>query len=314
MCRERTGPALDNIFDCVIIGGGPGGLTAALYLARFRRSILVVDAGYSRASLIPVSHNFPAFPHGVTGSGLLARLRAQLAPYAVEAVAGIVVELSRHADDYVVKLADRTILTRCVIMATGVEDLGMSGANWRAGIDSGGLRVCPVCDAYEVIGKDVAVVARTEQAAPHALFLRDYTDRLTLYHVGEAALFSVKDADRLARANIPVLHAEGATVEVDSNGRAGVRHGGTTRSFDTVYPMFGCHPRNDLARIAGAACDLAGELVTDAYQETTLPGVFAVGDVVSGLNQISVAVGQAAIAATHIHQTLRTRQTQAETK
>jgi len=297
---------LETDYDCVIIGGGPGGLTAALYLARFLRTVLVIDAGESRAALIPVSHNFPAFPHGVTGPGLLTRLQEQLQPYAIETVGGTVTAISQEASRFAVALARQTVLARCVILATGIADRGMTGANWRAGIEAGGLRLCPVCDAYEVIGKDVAVVARSEHAAAHALFLRDYSDRVTLYHVGKAEAFPIRDVANLAHAEITVVHAEDASVEVNAEGRAGVRHAGLTRAFDAVYPMFGCHPRNDLARQLGAGCDAEGKLLTDLYQETTVAGVFAIGDVVSGLNQISVAVGQAAIAATHIHQLLRT--------
>src|SRR5215217_2362317 len=67
----------DRCLDCLIIGGGPAGLTAAVYLARFRRKVVVVDSGSSRASLIPASHNYPGFPDGVGGEELLARLRCQ---------------------------------------------------------------------------------------------------------------------------------------------------------------------------------------------------------------------------------------------
>ena len=297
---------LNRLYDCVVVGGGPGGLTAALYLARFRRDVLVIDAAESRAALIPVSHNFPAFPHGVTGASLLARLQEQLAPYDIDTLKGTVTTLARKADGYSLTTeTGETIHARTVILATGISDLGMAGANWRAGIEAGGLRLCPVCDAYEIIDKDVAVISRTEHGASHALHLHDYTNRLTLYHVGDEAAFGVEDAARLAAANVPVIHASDATIEVDLNGRASVRSAGSTRTFDAIYPMFGCHPRNGLAKGLGASCDAEGKLITDMYQETTLPGLFAVGDVVSGLNQISVAVGQAAIAATHIHQTLR---------
>ncbi|MDV6330852.1 NAD(P)/FAD-dependent oxidoreductase [Asticcacaulis sp. 201] len=297
---------MNPIYDCAIIGGGPGGLTAALYLARFRRNVVVIDAGDSRASLIPVSHNFPAFPNGVTGSSLLTRLHEQLAPYDIETVTGTVMALTNRGGDYAIDLESQTLAARFVIVATGIADHGMSEANWRAGIEAGGLRLCPVCDAYEVIDKAVAVIARTEHAAAHAAFLRDYTDRLTLYHVGDASAFNTNDTDALERLNIQIIHALDARVEVTADGRAGIRHAGRLNPFDAVYPMFGCHPRNDLAKTLGADCDEEGKLITDIYQETTVPGLFAIGDVVSGLNQISVATGQAAIAATHVHHALRT--------
>ncbi|MFT4077001.1 MAG: NAD(P)/FAD-dependent oxidoreductase [Asticcacaulis sp.] len=297
--------AFNDVLDCVIVGGGPGGLTAALYLGRFRRSVIVIDADESRAALIPVSHNFPAFPNGVTGPHLLSRLRQQLAPYGINVLTDRAISLKKTEDLFDVEMAGHTVSTRRVIIATGIADHGMSGENWRIGVEAGGLRLCPVCDAYEVIDKDVAVIARTEGAAAHALFLRDYTDRLTLYHVGDEANFSRDDTECLRRAGVALLHSNSAAVEVDIGGRAGVRHAGTVRFFDAVYPMFGCHPRSDLLRSLGAACTAEGKLITDIYQETSVPGVFAIGDVVSGLNQISVAMGQAAIAATHLHQSLR---------
>jgi thioredoxin reductase (NADPH) len=297
---------LDRIYDCVIVGGGPGGLTAALYLARFRRDVLLVDAGQSRAALIPVSHNFPAFPHGVTGPGLLARLHEQLQPYPIDIASGQVEAIVSNDETFAIQYAGRSVLARTVIVATGIADQGLSAANWRAGVEAGGLRLCPVCDAYEVIGQRVAVLARTEHAAQHAMFLRDYTERLTLYHMGEAEAFQAADIECLAQNGISLVHAADAVLEIDVDGRAGVIHAGTRQDFDAVYPMFGCHPRNDLAKSLGADSDREGKLLTDAYHETTVPGVFAIGDVVSGLNQISVAVGQAAIAATHIHHLLRT--------
>ena len=86
---DADGAGLDSSrlqVDCAVIGGGQAGLTAALYLARFRRRVVVIDAGQSRAALIPVSHNYPGFPQGICGNELLDRLRAQARLYGVEIV------------------------------------------------------------------------------------------------------------------------------------------------------------------------------------------------------------------------------------
>ena len=87
-------------FDCLIIGGGPAGLTAAVYLARYRRRIILFDGGDSRASLIPKSHNYPGFPEGVSGPGLLQALRKQAQAYGVQMIGARITELKRDGEGF----------------------------------------------------------------------------------------------------------------------------------------------------------------------------------------------------------------------
>ncbi|HEX8376001.1 MAG TPA: NAD(P)/FAD-dependent oxidoreductase, partial [Geminicoccaceae bacterium] len=113
--------------DCLVVGAGPAGLTAATYLARYRRDFLVVDAGESRASRIPRSHNLPAFPDGLPGPELLSRMRAQAERYGARFVEGEVRRLERHGgsedDGFVADLGNgRTVEARRVLLATGVRD------------------------------------------------------------------------------------------------------------------------------------------------------------------------------------------------
>ncbi|ESQ88619.1 hypothetical protein ABAC460_15115 [Asticcacaulis sp. AC460] len=291
------------MLDCLIIGGGPAGLTAAIYLARFRRRIAVVDDANSRARLIPVSHNFPGFPHGVTGDGLLLRLREQLAPYDVPRHDSRVEILSRHDDHFAAHTADQAFEAKTVILATGISDAGVDMQRLEPAIRDSTIRLCPVCDGFEAMDRRVAVVARTDHAIGHALFLRTYTADLTLVHVGEAAL-DQEGRGRLSDAGIRLVEGASVDIRIDDDGKPVVALDGTPHGFDMVYPMFGCRPRAGLAQALGAQSDEVGELTTDRYQETTVPGLFAAGDVVSGLNQISVACGQAAIAACHIHHKL----------
>ena len=98
--------------DCIIVGGGPAGLIAATYLARFRRRAVVIDDGQSRARWIPVSHNMPAFPQGVSGRDLLKRLREQAERYGAVLRQGRVDQLSRS-------IASRSRLPGMIISGTG---------------------------------------------------------------------------------------------------------------------------------------------------------------------------------------------------
>jgi thioredoxin reductase (NADPH) len=287
--------------DCLIVGGGPAGLTAAIYLARYRRSVAIVDAGQSRASLIPVSHNFPGFPEGVTGNGLLQRLREQVAHYPIQVLRGTVSQLEKQQDLFTTTIENGEIRARKVLLATGIADMGGQTGDWGQSIQSGAIRLCPVCDGFEVIDQKVAVLACGTQAVRHALFMRTYTRDLTLVCTDPET--AVGDADRaqLKAAGIALIEERTPVLFVTDNGAPIVRTGSGDYHFDAVYPMFGAHPRSELAKELGARCDAEGNLLVDEHQQTSIPGLYAAGDVVSGLNQISVAAGQAAIAATDIH-------------
>src|SRR5690606_9530019 len=117
--NEATTPSLDEV-DCLIVGGGPGGLTAALYLARFHRNCLVVDDGASRASLIPRSRNYPGFPPGISGDALLARLREQAAGYGAQFQQGRVEDIEPLEECFQVRYGERRCIARRVILATGI--------------------------------------------------------------------------------------------------------------------------------------------------------------------------------------------------
>jgi len=289
------------VFDCLIVGGGPAGLTAAIYMARFRRSVALIDNGHSRAELIPLSHNFPGFPDGVTGLSLLARLNAQLSAYELARFEGLADALERDESGFTACFGSERVMGRTVILTTGIADAGMDTPNWATAVSKGTLRLCPVCDAYETIDKRVAIMARTGDAVAHALFLRTYTADLTLIHVRDRDGLTTDQRNCLSEAGIGLLESSQAALKISEIGEAAAVVDGKEHVFDSIYPMFGCRPRSALALSLGARCDNAGKLVTDAYQQTSVPGLYAAGDVVSGLNQISVAVGQAAVAATHIN-------------
>ena len=288
-------------FDVAVVGAGPAGLTAALYLARFRRKVVVIDDGCSRARLIPTSHNIPVFPAGISGEAYLQRLHEQLAPYSVEQKSGRVAAIQAMAHGFELQVDEAAILARKVVLATGIVDLGVERPNWTVAVARGALRLCPVCDAYEVQGQNVCIVGSGAGAVRHARFLRGYARALTVCLQQSGAELAEADQQWLVREGVEVIEARHVEIEIDGDGQVTVFSDGLGRQFDCVYPMLGCHPRHELAQSLSVHPDAAGEIPTDRYQETEVSGLFAIGDVVSGLNQISVAVGQAAIAACHIN-------------
>ncbi|OMG65377.1 thioredoxin reductase [Stutzerimonas balearica] len=290
--------------DCLIVGGGPAGLTAALYLARFRRSCQVVDAGCSRAALIPRSHNYPGFPPGISGRELLARLREQAQGYGAQLQDGRVDSLERHALGFRVGFAGQSCIARRVILATGIEDTLPEMPDAQAAIARGALRLCAICDGYEVDGHDVAVYGDAECAIGHAAFLRTFSDRVTVIAPGGDR--AARDA-ALALANHHDIHLLFDGIERLQPRDGGIEVttlAGQVHRFDILYPCLGARFRSDLARGVGVACDDSGAVLVDAHQQTSVPGLYALGDVVPGLKQMSVAVGHAAQGATAVHNSL----------
>ncbi len=289
--------------DCVIIGAGPAGLTAATYLARFRRRILVIDAGHSRARWIPTSHNCPGFPFGVAGPELLKKLRTQAEEYGVRIHDGGVVALERSADGFDVVIADGLRWSaRVVILATGIVDRMPDMTGLEDAIARNVVRLCAVCDGYEASDEHIAVYAPADTAIRHALFLRTFSRRVTVVRSqpGEPTPECAEDA---RNARIQVLPPSTA-LRHDGACCVFTLDDGSEHRFDTVYPILGSDAQSTLAVSLGASVDDNDELRVDANHQTTVDGLYAIGDVVDVLNQISVAVGHAAIAATAIHNLL----------
>lgn len=288
------------VLDCIVIGGGPGGLTAATYLARYRRSVRVFDTGCTRAAWIPTSRNCPGFPHGVGGPELLKRMREQARTFGVETVESEVTALHCHDDGFVVRHDDRELRARHVILATGCEDVVPELDGIEDAVECGAVRMCPICDAFEAIDTTIAVHGPAGTAAAHARFLRTYSSNVTLVPSTAEVPDDVRaelERDRIELTAVPASLAfdgKHCVFELD----------GQPRTFDVLYPMLGIVCRSSLAVGAGAKCDDEGALIVDRHQMTSVDGLYAIGDVVSALNQISVATGHAAIAATHVHNRL----------
>lgn len=296
----------DRPLDCVVVGAGPAGLTAAIYLARFRRRFVVVDSGASRAAWIPRSRNHPGFPCGVRGATLLKRMRRQAEEFGAQIRAGHVAELVRDEDGFRLGLEDGALAARKVILATGVVDNEPDIPGVREAVAGGLVRVCPICDGFEVIDRSVAVIGADAHAAAEAVFLTTYTPRVSLIHVGPPEALAPATRAELARAGIALIETPIESVALDAGRLVAFCFAKQApQRFDVVYSALGVTPRTNLALRAGAALDDGGRLFVGDHQETSVPGLYAAGDVVRGLNQISTAEGEGAIAATDVHNALR---------
>jgi thioredoxin reductase (NADPH) len=290
-------------FDCLVIGGGPAGLTAAVYLARYRRRIVLFDGGESRASLIPESHNYPGFPDGVSGLGLLRALRKPVQDYGVQMVGARITELKREGGGFAATSGGQEIKARFVLLATGIVDESPDLPGLEEAVAKGSIRYCPVCDGYEAADQRIGVLGHGEDSSSKAKFLRTYSSDVTLLSLDERCSRDTEMARSLREAGIKAAGPVGA-IEHSAEGMRVVLRDGKTLSFDVVYPALGCRVRSGLASALGAKTNDVGCLEVDSHQRTTVAGIYAAGDVVSDLHQIAVATGHAAVAATHIHKSL----------
>lgn len=289
--------------DVLIVGAGPAGLTAATYLGRYRRSVLVADGGAPRASWIPLSHNMPGFPAGITGDAILARMRDQAEEYGARIEPGHVERLTRDGEGFTASLGGREVRARAVLLATGVVDHHPDLPGVERAIERALVRICPICDGYEATGKTVAVIGDSDMGVRECAFIRTYSDRVTLIHVGPPEALTEREA--LTRLGIDLVETPIEQVRLEGDRVTALCWNGRYQAFDLVYSALGTTANAELA--ASLDCRLAedGRLEVDLHQKTSIPGLYAAGDIVRGLNQIAVATAEAAVAATAIHNSLR---------
>lgn len=287
--------------DCLVIGGGPAGLTAAIYLARYRRNVLVIDEGESRAALIPTSHNYPGY-FGIAGPELLALLRRQAEQYGANYLRGCVSELERVEDGmFLARAGKRELHVKAVLLATGLMDQHPPLPGLEHAIKQGTLRYCPICDAYEASDQRIAVIGTFQSAAGKATFLRAYSAEVTLWLLDQATEEDESKRTALREAGIDIAPGIVTGIRKEGDTIIAMLSGGERRETDVLYPALGCDVRSGLATALGVKTDEVGCLLVDQRQRTGVPGLFAAGDVVSDLHQLSVAVGHAALAATAMH-------------
>jgi thioredoxin reductase (NADPH) len=296
---------MEEPLDCIVVGAGPAGLTAAIYLARFHLSLRLIDAGQSRAAMIPRTHNHAGYPGGIPGTELLRLMREQASEFGIEVTHGLVERLERQDGLFTVHGSGETWTARSVLLATGVVNNRppIAPEIHDAALARGLLRYCPICDGYEVTDKRVGVIGTQTHGFNEAVFLRMYTQDVTLISPdGDHALLDEEQA-RLAELQVRIVDGPCHPLRIEDE-QIFVQTPAGELAFDSVYPALGSVIRSELAMTLGAEGSEDGCLVVDDHQRTSVPGLYAAGDVAKGLDQISHAMGEAGVAATTIRNDL----------
>ncbi len=287
-------------YDVVVIGGGAAGLSAALVLARARRSVVVVDAGAPRNAPAPQMHGFLS-RDGLPPQELLTIGRREVRSYAGAIIDSTVASAARRArSTFEVGLADGTVLTaRRVLVATGLRDVlpDIPGVRERWGRD---LLHCPYCHGYEVRDKPLGVLGGTDEAVMHALLIRQWSADVVFFaHTG--TLTSVQ-REQLAARGIGIVDGTVTRLLVESDRLVAVELDDgqlIPRAAVFVRPTF--TPNTDLLVSLGCDLDDLGWVVADGTGRTSVPGVWVAGNAANARAQVITAAGEGSSAAIAIN-------------
>ncbi|EMA43836.1 NAD(P)/FAD-dependent oxidoreductase [Halococcus saccharolyticus] len=298
----------ENDFDVAVVGGGPAGLTTALYTTRLGHDTVVVNRGGGRAAMMRDTHNVIGVTEDVSGNELLQAAIDQIQDYGAEYRRGSVtnVEATDGPRRFRVETGDDEIAVDRVVLATGFSDATPDPPLPRTGR---GLHYCLHCDAYMFVDESVYVMGHGESAAHVAMIMLNFTDEVDLLLRGHEPEWS-DETDRQLRAHpVEIVDSEIESKfsdEDDPEWLGGFEfEDGTRREYKGGFAMYGSQYNNGLA--ADLGCDLTddGTVAVDDHGRTSIEGVFAVGDLTPGHNQIPVAMGQGAKAGIAIHYDLR---------
>jgi thioredoxin reductase len=290
-------------FDAAVIGGGPAGLSAAAWLGRYRRTVAVVDSQEYRNASVELSHGFLGHDP-VSPAELRSLARAEVAQYPTVTFfdGASVVSLTGIRDRFELAFADGTTVleARRVILATGVRDAFPEVDRF---FEFYGADVfhCASCDGYEARGRDVVVFGWGEHIAGFSLGLLTWARSVTLVTDGHHFEGAPEDRSLLSAAGVSVLEDE--AVELCGPGRGSLEavrlRGGTTLPCQLAFFSIAHSPNNDLAETVGCLMGEEGCIAVDRDGVTSVPGVYAAGDLTPGVQLISNAVAKGAAAAIH---------------
>ena len=288
--------------DCLIVGGGPAGLTAAIYLNRFGRRVVLVDAGQSRASIIPVVRNLPGFPQGIPGKELLERMREQATACGTELRQGRVQSVTADETGLRAELDGEVLRPRRLLLATGVVNHRpqMDQELHDRAVARGQLRYCPICDGHEQRGKRIGILGGDDHALAEARFIGAFSPHRWLATQDKDGL-PAKIASGAEESGITAVRAPITEIDLDGEGVRLVLDGAPDVQLDTLYIALGSHPRCELARELGLKLQPDGLVPGHTDGATSDERIYVAGDIMAGLDQISFAIGIAARAAVHIH-------------
>jgi thioredoxin reductase (NADPH) len=295
----------DQIYDCIIVGGGVAGCTAGIYAKRYSLDVCILDSmggGGGNTAMASLVENYPGFPGGITGLELAERVKQQAVEVGVEIITVTANKIEREGDLWRVGAGDRSFLTYTVIIATGAYPRSMRVPG-EVELRGKGVSYCATCDGFVCRGRDVAVVGGGNSAVDEALYLSNLASKVYVIHRRDelrAEQYMKDKAD--ATPNIEFVWDSVVTRCLGDDGLTGLEIKNVKTEALSVLPVYCVFVAiGHIAKTEWLAETVKledGFIVTDQFMATSQPGVFACGDIrVTHLRQISTAVGDATLAA-----------------
>lgn len=292
-------------YDVAVVGGGPAGLTGALWLARYLHSVILIDSGDPRNWETRGVNGFLG-ESGIKPSQLRGYGRAECEKHGVELVDDTVdTATNKNGDVFSLTLqSGRCVSARRVLLSIGIKDVwpDIEGLDRCYGET---VHVCPDCDGYESRGKNVAIVGKGRKAVGMALALTTWTEHIVIFTNGEPADISQEHCDQLGKLNIPVIEAKIRRLISNGDEIRGVEVEGDMQiDCDSLFFAIGQYPADDLGAQLKCERDEFGLIVVDDRYHTSVKNVYAAGDIVPGPQLAIAAASDGAIAALAIHHSL----------
>ena len=298
-------------YDCIVVGAGPAGLSASLFLARYLHSTLTFHHDSPRNEYAHGIHGFLGH-HDISPAKLLTRGRTEVTLHGGLIVEACVTDVERvSADHFRVSAehqgASETFAARRLLLATGLRDLTPDCHGFRQ-FYGASVHHCPDCDGYESKDKRIAVLGGGKKIVGFVLSLLTWTNRITLITDGDAGDMTTQDRERLAAFDIQILDRRIAALEGDFESRQLERvlfEDGDSIECDSLFFNLGTELASNLHEMLGCKLDDESGLVwVDRAHQTSVPGVYAAGDITPKSQLAVVAAAEGAMAAIHLHQSL----------
>ncbi|MUV87574.1 SidA/IucD/PvdA family monooxygenase [Natronomonas sp. CBA1123] len=291
-------------YQVTVVGGGPAGLTAALYTTRLGHDTAIINRGGGRAAMMLDTHNVIGVTEDVSGNEFLATATEQVQSYGADYFQDFVTDIEPTDEGYHVTAGNIEVTTDHVVLATGFSDERPDPPLPRTGK---GLHWCLHCDAYMFVDQPVYVMGTGDSAAYVAMIMLNFTPDVDLLTRGEEPEWSEETATMLENHPVEVIHEEITGMEKREDGwlEGFEFEDGSYREYRGGFPMYGSNYNTDLAESLGVELNDDGTIAVDDHGRTNVDGVFAVGDVTPGHNQIPTAMGEGARCGIGNHYDLR---------